>query len=129
MNRFMDALWELKLRVDAHDENDEKANKAFETLKTFIANVEAEADAKATHKLSELDNAGVLKVLREHVEVQDHPDMFFYEKYPERMLIDMRYTVDKSIFTNKREREAIDKKNAEYNAVKKALGLPEYKER
>ena len=44
MNRFMDALWELKLRVDAHDEQDEKANRAFETLKRFIENTEAQTE-------------------------------------------------------------------------------------
>ena len=124
MNRFMDALWELKLRVDAHDEQDEKANRAFETLKRFIENTEAQTER--VNSVEETDKEKVISILKKHVQVQEHPDTFFYREYPERLLIDLRYTVDTSTFTTNKEETA--KKNKEYNLVKKVLGLEEYKE-
>ncbi len=124
MNRFMDALWELKLRVDAHDEQDEKANRAFETLKRFIESTEAQTER--VNSVEETDKEKVISILKKHVQVQEHPDTFFYREYPERLLIDLRYTVDTSTFTTNKEETA--KKNKEYNLVKKVLGLEEYKE-
>ena len=124
MNRFMDALWELKLRVDAHDEHDEKANRAFETLKRFIESTEAQTERN--NGVEETDKERALNILKEHVQVQEHPDTFFYREYPERILIDLRYTVDTSSFATKNEETV--RKNKEYNLVKRALGLTEYKE-
>lgn len=128
MNKFMDALWDLKLRVDAYNSKDEKANRAFEVLKKFIENVEAKTEAEGRAKPDESESVKALEVLKAHTKVQDHPDTFFYRDYPEGLLIDLRYTVDTGSFTSKQDKEAIKQKNADYNLVKKALGLPEYKE-
>lgn len=46
MNKYLDALWELKLRVDAYDEFDNKANEAFNVLKTFIQETLLKEEAK-----------------------------------------------------------------------------------
>jgi hypothetical protein len=64
--------------------------------------------------------------MKKHVEVQDHPDMFFHREMPERVIIDLRYLIDTGGWSKKPEN--MEENNAEYNLVKRVLGLPEYKE-
>lgn len=122
MNKYLDALWELKLRVDAYNEKDEKANKAFDILKEFILKTE-EAN-KIENTSTELAEA--VEFMKKHVEVQEHPDMFFHREQPERLIIDLRYCIDTPSLLNGPHDFAENNKG--YNLVKKVLGLPEYKE-
>ena len=48
MNKYLDALQELKSRIDAYNDYDENANKAFNILKDFIKTVEAAEAAQMT---------------------------------------------------------------------------------
>ena len=121
MDKYMDALWDLKLRVDAYNEKDEKANRAFDILKELIMKVNSAELVKAN---SEADKA--IEVMKKHVEVQDHPDMFFHREMPERVLIDLRYLIDTGDWAKKPEN--MEENNKGYNLVKRVLGLPEYKE-
>jgi len=122
MNKYLDALWELKLRVDAYNEKDEKANRAFDILKEFILKTE-EAN-KIENTSTELVEA--VEFMKKHVEVQEHPDMFFHREQPERLVIDLRYCIDTPSLLNGPHDFAENNKG--YNLVKKVLGLPEYKE-
>jgi hypothetical protein len=122
MNKYLDALWELKLRVDAYNEYDEKANKAFELLQEAITKIQEQPEQSKTVDSS--DN--ILDFIKEHTEVQEHPDMFFYREYPERVLIDLRYKVQTNGFVSG---DDTSENNMMYNKVKKWLGLPEYKEK
>lgn len=125
MNKYLDALWELKLRVDAHGEYDDRANEAFNILKSFIQETLLKEDAMKELG-SEHDNlAEAIEFMKKHVEVQDHPDMFFHREQPERVLIDLRYLTDTSDWAKRPEN--IEENNAGYNLVKRVLGLPEYK--
>lgn len=122
MNKYLDALWDLKLRVDAYNEKDEKANKAFEILKEYI--LQNEAAAEAVPDTGDLVKA--IEIMKRHVEVQEHPDMFFHREEPERLLIDLRYCIDTpSLLNGPRD---FTENNEGYNLVKRVLGLPEYKE-
>lgn len=122
MNKYMDALWDLKLRVDAYNERDEKANRAFNILKELIKRVEATENAQ----IATDDATAAIEFMKKHVEVQDHPDMFFHREQPERVLIDLRYLIDTGDWSKKPEN--MEENNAGYNLVKRVLGLPEYKE-
>lgn len=64
--------------------------------------------------------------MKRHVEVQDHPDMFFHREMPERILIDLRYLIDSGDWSKKPEN--MTENNEGYNLCKRVLGLPEYKE-
>jgi hypothetical protein len=121
MNKYMDALWDLKLRVDAYNERDEKANRAFDILKELIKRVEAAENAQVTTD----DAAAAIEFMKKHVEVQDHPDMFFHREQPERVLIDLRYLIDTGDWA--KTPDNIEANNEGYNLVKRVLGLPEYK--
>ena len=121
MNKYLDALQELKSRIDAYNDYDENANKAFNILKDFIKTVEAaEAAQMATTEVS-----AAIEFMKKHVEVQAHPDILFYNEQPERVLIDLRYLIDTSDWSKKPEN--IEENNRGYNLVKRLLGLPEYK--
>lgn len=122
MNKYMDALWELKLRVDAYNEKDEKANAAFEVLKEAISLLD---DKSAQPDISNVDFRRMVEFMKKHTEVQEHPDMFFYREYPERILIDLRYTVPSGSFSGESKSDA--ENNECYNLCKRMLGLPEYK--
>ena len=123
MNKYLDALWELKLRVDAYNEYDGKANEAFNLLKDFInQNI---GDQNNSHK-TDSDAVAAIEFMKKHVEVQDHPDVFFHREMPERTLIDLRYLIDSGSLLNKPEN--MEENNKGYNLVKRVLGLPEYKE-
>lgn len=122
MNKYLDALQELKSRVDAYNEYDENANKAFNILKDFIKTVEATEMAQMT--TTEISAA--IEFMKKHVEVQAHPDILFYNEQPERVLIDLRYLIDTGDWIKKPEN--IEENNRCYNLVKCVLGLPEYKE-
>ena len=119
MNKYLDALQELKSKVDAYDEN---ANKAFNVLKDFIEAVEAIESVQMT--ATEIFAA--IEFVKKHVEVQAHPDILFYNEQPERVLIDLRYLIDTGDWIKKPEN--IEENNRCYNLVKCVLGLPEYKE-
>ena len=121
MNKYLDALQELKSRIDAYNDYDENANKAFNILKDFIKTVEAiEATQMTTTEIS-----AAIEFMKKHVEVQAHPDILFYNEQPERVLIDLRYLIDTSDWSKKPEN--IEENNRGYNLVKRILGLPEYK--
>ena len=121
MNKYLDALQELKSIIDAYNECDENANKAFNILKDFIKTVEAiEATQMTTTEIS-----AAIEFMKKHVEVQAHPDILFYNEQPERVLIDLRYLIDTSDWSKKPEN--IEENNRGYNLVKRILGLPEYK--
>lgn len=126
MNKYLDALWELKLRVDAYNEYDDKANEAFYILKTFIQETLLEKDARKEISDDYYDISEAIEFMKKHVEVQDHPDMFFHREQPERVLIDLRYLIDTGDWAKKPEN--IEENNEGYNLVKRVLGLPEYKE-
>ena len=121
MNKYLDALQELKSRVDAYNEYDENANKAFNILKDFIKTVEVTETAQMT--AAEISAA--IEFMKKHVEVQAHPDILFYNEQPERVLIDLRYLIDTDDWSKKPEN--IEENNRGYNLVKRLLGLPEYK--
>ena len=127
MNKYLDALWELKLRVDAYNEYDDKANEAFYILKTFIQEALSKEEARKEVSDDYYDLAEAIEIMKKHVEVQDHPDTFFYREYPERVLIDLRYTADAGGWAKKPEN--MEENNKNYNLVKRVLGLPEYKEK
>jgi len=126
MNKYLDALWELKLRVDAHNEYDENANKAFYILKTFIEEKLLEDQSRKAVSDDYYDMAEAIEFMKKHLEVQDHPDMFFHREMPERVLIDLRYLIDTGGWT--KVPENIEENNDGYNLCKRMLGLPEYKE-
>ena len=121
MNKYLDALQELKSRIDAYNDYDENANKAFNILKDFIKTVEA---AEAT-QMTTTEIHAAIEFMKKHVEVQAHPDILFYNEQPERVLIDLRYLIDTSDWSKKPEN--IEENNRGYNLVKRLLGLPEYK--
>lgn len=121
MNKYLDALQELKSIIDAYNECDENANKAFNILKDFIKTVEAIEATQMT--ITEISAA--IEFMKKHVEVQAHPDILFYNEQPERVLIDLRYLIDTSDWSKKPEN--IEENNRGYNLVKRILGLPEYK--
>jgi len=122
MNKYLDALWELKLRVDAYNEYDEKANKAFELLQEAITKIQEQPEQVEPQGSSD----DILEFIKKHTEIQDHPDMFFYREIPERVLIDLRYKVQTNGFVSG---DDTSENNMMYNKVKKWLGLPEYKEK
>lgn len=122
MNKYLDALQELKSRVDAYNEYDENANKAFNILKDFIKTVEA----TETTQMTATEISVAIEFMKKHVEVQAHPDILFYNEQPERVLIDLRYLIDTGDWIKKPEN--IEENNRCYNLVKRVLGLPEYKE-
>lgn len=122
MNKYLDALQELKSRVDAYNEYDENANKAFNILKDFIKTVEA----TETTQMTATEISVAIEFMKKHVEVQTHPDILFYNEQPERVLIDLRYLIDTGDWIKKPEN--IEENNRCYNLVKRVLGLPEYKE-
>ena len=121
MNKYLDALQELKSRIDAYNDYDENANKAFNILKDFIKTVEA---AEAT-QMTTTEIHAAIEFMKKHVEVQAHPDILFYNEQPERVLIDLRYLIDTNDWSKKPEN--IEENNRGYNLVKCILGLPEYK--
>jgi len=123
MNKYLCALWDLKLRVDAYNEHDEKADEAFNILKDFI-NLNTEGQLSNS---IDSDVLAAIEFIKKHVEVQEHPDIFFYQEQPERILIDLRYLVDSDSLITKPEN--ITGNNKGYNLVKRVLGLPEYKEK
>ena len=86
MNKYLDALQELKSRIDAYNDYDENANKAFNILKDFIKTVEA---AEAT-QMTTTEIHAAIEFMKKHVEVQAHPDILCYNEQPERVLIDLR---------------------------------------
>ena len=122
MNKYLDALQELKSRVDAYNEYDENANKAFNILKDFIKTVEA----IETTQMTATEISAAIEFMKKHVEVQAHPDILFYNEQPERVLIDLRYLIDTGDWIKKPEN--IEENNRCYNLVKRVLGLLEYKE-
>ena len=121
MNKYLDALQELKSRIDAYNDYDENANKAFNILKDFIETVEA---AEAT-QMTTTEIHAAIEFMKKHVEVQAHPDILFYNEQPERVLIDLRYLIDTNDWSKKPEN--IEENNRGYNLVKRLLGLSEYK--
>lgn len=121
MNKYLDALQELKSRIDAYNDYDENANKAFNILKDFIKTVEAAEAAQMTTT----EVSAAIEFMKKHVEVQAHPDILFYNEQPERVLIDLRYLIDTGEWSKKPEN--IEENNRCYNLVKRILGLPEYK--
>ena len=121
MNKYLDALQELKSRIDAYNDYDENANKAFNILKDFIKTVEA---AEAT-QMTVTEIFAAIEFMKKHAEVQAHPDILFYNEQPERVLIDLRYLIDTSDWSKKPEN--IEENNRGYNLVKRLLGLSEYK--
>lgn len=121
MNKYLDALQELKSRIDAYNDYDENANKAFNILKDFIKTVEAAEAAQMTTT----EVSAAIEFMKKHVEVQAHPDILFYNEQPERVLIDLRYLIDTGERSKKPEN--IEENNRCYNLVKRILGLPEYK--
>ena len=121
MNKYLDALQELKSRIDAYNDYDENANKAFNILKDFIKTVEA---AEAT-QMTTTEIHAAIEFMKKHVEVQAHPDILFYNEQPERVLIDLRYLIDTNDWSKKPEN--IEENNRGYNLVKRLLGLSEYK--
>ena len=66
MNKYLDALQELKSRVDAYNEYDENANKAFNILKDFIKTVEA----TETTQMTATEISAAIEFMKKHVEVQ-----------------------------------------------------------
>ena len=122
MNKYLDALQELKSRVDAYNEYDENANKAFNILKDFIKTVEA----TETTQMTATEISAAIEFMKKHVEVQAHPDILFYNEQPERVLIDLRYLTDTGNWITKPKN--IEENNRCYNLVKRILDLPEYKE-
>lgn len=128
MNKYLDALWELKLRVDAHNEYDDKANEAFYILKTFIEEKLLEEQSRKEVSDDYYDMAEAIEFMKKHLEVQDHPDMFFHREMPERVVIDLRYLIDTGGFTKPLDPEETKENNDGYNLCKRMLGLPEYKE-
>lgn len=122
MNKYLDALQELKSRVDAYNEYDENANKAFNILKDFIKTVEA----TETTQMTATEISAAIEFMKKHVEVQAHPDILFYNEQPERVLIDLRYLTDTGNWIKKPKN--IEENNRCYNLVKRILDLPEYKE-
>ena len=122
MNKYLDALQELKSRVDAYNEYDENANKAFNILKDFIKTVEA----TETTQMTATEISAAIEFMKKHVEVQAHPDSLFYNEQPERVLIDLRYLTDTGNWIKKPKN--IEENNRCYNLVKRILDLPEYKE-
>ena len=127
MNKYLDALWELKLRVDAYNEYDENANKAFYILKTFIEEKLLEEHSRKEVSDNYYDLAEAIEFMKKHVEVQEHPDMFFHREMPERLLIDLRYIVNTPSLSTTSTDEEINEDNENYNLCKRVLGLPEYK--
>ena len=127
MNKYLDALWELKLRVDAYNEYDENANKAFYILKTFIEEKLLEEQSRKEVSDDYYDLAEAIEFMKKHVEVQEHPDMFFHREMPERLLIDLRYIVNTPSLSTTSTDEEINEDNENYNLCKRVLGLPEYK--
>ena len=125
MNKYLDALWELKLRVDAYNEYDDKANEAFYILKTFIQEALLKEEARKEVSDDYGDITEAIEFMKKHVEVQDHPDMFFHREQPERVLIDLRYLIDTGDWA--KTPDNIEANNEGYNLVKRVLGLPEYK--
>ena len=121
MNKYLDALQELKSRIDAYNDYDENANKAFNILKDFIKTVER----AETTQMIVTEISAAIEFMKKHVEVQAHPDILFYNEQPERVLIDLRYLIDTSDWSKKPEN--IEENNRGYNLVKRLLGLPEYK--
>ena len=122
MNKYLDALQELKSRVDAYNEYDENANKAFNILKDFIKTVEA----TETTQMTATEISAAIEFMKKHVEVQAHPDILFYNEQPERVLIDLRYLTDTGNWIKKPKN--IEENNRCYNLVKRILDLPDYKE-
>ena len=121
MNKYLDALQELKSRIDAYNDYDENVNKAFNSLKDFIKTVEL----AETTQMTVTEISAVIEFMKKHAEVQAHPDILFYNEQPERVLIDLRYLIDTSDWSKKPEN--IEENNRGYNLVKRLLGLSEYK--
>ena len=121
MNKYLDALQELKSRIDAYNDYDENVNKAFNSLKDFIKTVEL----AETTQMTVTEISAVIEFMKKHAEVQAHPDILFYNEQPERVLIDLRYLIDTGDWSKKPEN--IEENNRGYNLVKRILGLPEYK--
>ena len=121
MNKYLDALQELKSRIDAYNNYDENANKAFNILKDFIKT----AEVAETTQMTVTEISAALEFMKKHVEVQAHPDILFYNEQQERVLIDLRYLIDTGEWSKKPEN--IEENNRCYNLVKRLLGLPEYK--
>lgn len=121
MNKYLEALQDLKSRLDAYNDYDENANKAFNVLKDFIETAEAAEVAQMT--ITEI--LAATEFMKKHAEVQAHPDILFYNEQPERVLIDLRYLIDTDDWSKKPEN--IEENNRGYNLVKRILGLPEYK--
>ena len=121
MNKYLDALQELKSRIDAYNDYDENVNKAFNSLKDFIKTVEL----AETTRMTVTEISAVIEFMKKHAEVQAHPDILFYNEQPERVLIDLRYLIDTGDWSKKPEN--IEENNRGYNLVKRILGLPEYK--
>ena len=121
MNKYLDALQELKSRIDAYNDYDENANKAFNILKDFIKTVER----AETTQMTVTEISAAIEFMKKHVEVQVHPDILFYNEQPERVLIDLRYLIDTGDWSKKPGN--IEENNRYYNLVKRMLGLPEYK--
>ena len=76
-------------------------------------------------EISEDSISSDIEFMKKHVEVQDHPDMFFHREQPERVLIDLRYLIDTGDWA--KTPDNIEANNEGYNLVKRVLGLPEYK--
>lgn len=125
MNKYLNALWDLKLRVDAYNEYDDKANEAFYILKTFIQETLLEKESRKEISDDYYDMSEAIEFMKKHVEVQDHPDMFFHREQPERVLIDLRYLTGATSLTQ--TADDVEENNDGYNLVKRVLGLPEYK--
>jgi len=123
MNKYLSALWDLKLRVDAYNEHDPKANAAFDILKDFINEVTSKQEA-ATSK--ELEQA--IEYMKKHTKVQEHPDMFFHREIPEHVLIELCYLEKDASWSKPLDEADTDENNRNYNLCKRILGLPEYKE-
>ena len=121
MNKYLDALQELKSRIDAYNDYDENVNKAFNSLKDFIKTVEL----AETTQMTVTEISAVIEFMKKHAEVQAHPDILFYNEQPERVLIDLRYLIDTGDWSKKPGN--IEENNRYYNLVKRMLGLPEYK--
>ena len=129
MNRYVSALWDLKLRVDAYNEHDEEANKAFRFLTDALNRLEAfEKAAAADDGISAEELSSAIDFLRRHLEVQPHPDTFFYREYPERILIDLRYMANTDSWSTPIDLDKQKENNDGYNLCKRVFGLPEYKE-
>ena len=74
MNKYLDALQELKSRIDAYNDYDENVNKEFNSLKDFIKTVEL----AETTQMTVTEISAVIEFMKKPAEVQAHPDILFY---------------------------------------------------